>query len=128
MFAVHSNSLQHIALLDRCELIPTRASSNLISVLSQGLILTAVIKESILSTIALLAGVMRQVRAYVARSLILLCFSTPCQRLRESALIQLSANHSFSTPLHQINFSMFCLNYAFNFHEMSKSSNFPISV
>ena len=50
--------------------------------------------ENILSTIALLAAVMRQVKVYVARSLKLLYFATTCQNLRESAEIPLSAKYS----------------------------------
>ena len=70
MYDVRSKSLRQTASLNRCVVIPTSASSNIFSVLLRGLVfLTAVTKENILSIIALLAGVMRQVKAYVVRSL-----------------------------------------------------------
>ena len=62
MFAMHSNILQQIALHNRCERILTRAFSNLILVLLQCLLLIAVTKENILSTIAFLAGAMSKVK------------------------------------------------------------------
>ena len=63
------------------------------------LVLIAVTKGNILSTIALLVGVMGQVKAYDARSLKLLCFATPCQNLGESAGIPLSVKIFLHTAL-----------------------------
>ena len=56
----------------------------------------AVTKENILTIIALLASVVRQVKANAVGSLRLLCFATHCQNSRESAGILLSARHSSS--------------------------------
>ena len=75
-FAVHSKSLQQIALLNKCQIISTKASSNIIYDLLGGFALTSLIKENILLTIALLEGAMTQVKAYVVIfEIIVLCYT-----------------------------------------------------
>ena len=83
--------------------MPTGASSNLICALLRGFFLIPVAKEDNLLTIALLAGVLTQVRAYVARSLKLLRFVTSSLNQRESEGIPFSQNIPYNiTPTNNL--------------------------
>ena len=76
---VGTKSTQHLPSNISVDRMRTIASNVFSSRAFLGLVLTAVTRENTLSTTALLTGVTKHVKAYIAKSLKLSCCSTPHQ-------------------------------------------------